>query len=152
LSWLYLADLGIVNGLTNPLARAVALDDRRQAQAHVATAFWSLVGIAAVLVVVAGAAWTLVDWAALFNVKTAAARAEIAPAAAWAIGLCSSACTRLTSGPLTRRPTRGGTPGPGLLVSGGPPLNATGDLRRMQSPPTGSRPVGADRRIALESA
>jgi O-antigen/teichoic acid export membrane protein len=85
LAWLFLADLGIGNGLTNALAHATAIGDQAAARRHVATALWLLAGIAGALVAVSAFALPSVDWQAVFNVHSAAARAEIGPSVVLAI-------------------------------------------------------------------
>ncbi|ABS26017.1 lipopolysaccharide biosynthesis protein [Anaeromyxobacter sp. Fw109-5] len=80
--WLQLADLGLANGLTNAVSRAYALDDRIGAQRHVASAFWLLTVIAAVLGIALAVAWPHVDWASLLNVRSQQVRIEVGPALA----------------------------------------------------------------------
>lgn len=87
LAWLQVADLGIANGLTNAVSEAYALAEPQTAQGHVATAFWSLLTVAALLGVGFGFASPHVDWAALFNVQSPDAVAEIGAAVALAVGL-----------------------------------------------------------------
>lgn len=90
LTWLYLADLGIGNGLTNALSKAVALGDRNAAQRQVATAFWLLAGTAALLGLAFALAWPLADWAGVFNVQGEAA-GEVRALVAWAVVLSLAA-------------------------------------------------------------
>lgn len=87
LAWLTMADLGIGNGLTNAIADAVGHSRPELTRNHVATAFWMLTGMMAVVLVVLGASWPFVDWGSLFNVHTVLARREIGPAVALAVAL-----------------------------------------------------------------
>lgn len=87
LTWLYLADFGIGNGLTNALARALGLGDRDSAQRHVATAFWLLAATAALFGTLFLLAWNFVDWAGVFNVKGEAAGQEVRALVGWAVVL-----------------------------------------------------------------
>jgi len=80
LTWLYIADLGVSNGLTNVLAEAFSQGRADTERRHLATAFWLLVGIALLGGVVLGAAWAWVDWARLLQLTTETARAEVRPA------------------------------------------------------------------------
>ena len=84
LGWLSLADLGLANSLTNSLSNALAQDDKSLAQQYVATTFWLLVGVAAVVGTLFFAAWPWVNWRMLFNVQGPVAQHEIAPSMATA--------------------------------------------------------------------
>jgi O-antigen/teichoic acid export membrane protein len=87
LSWLYVADLGLGNGLTSALSEAYGQRRADLAQHHVATAFWILAGIAAVCGLLFAAIFPHLDWAAVLNVHTPEARAEVAGAVAVAVAL-----------------------------------------------------------------
>lgn len=87
LTWLYLADLGIGNGLTNVLSSALGLGDRGAAQRHVATAFWLLTASATLIGAVFMLAWPFVDWARVFNVEGRAAGLEVRALVGWAVAL-----------------------------------------------------------------
>ena len=76
--------LGLANTLTNNLSTALAQGQHKLAQQYVATTFWLLAGVAAALGVVFFALWPWVNWREVFNVQSAAARWEIAPAIATA--------------------------------------------------------------------
>jgi O-antigen/teichoic acid export membrane protein len=85
LAWLYLADLGLANGLTNALSDAFGRGRRDLERRYLATAFWLL----AVIGVVCGAAflaiWLRLDWARLLNVHSTVARVEVGQAVALAV-------------------------------------------------------------------
>jgi len=85
LAWLNLADLGIGNGLTNAIARALGSERPDLVRSHVSTAFAVLVATALTMGVLVAAFWTTIDWVHIFNVKTASAQSEIGPAMAAAI-------------------------------------------------------------------
>ncbi len=87
LSWLALADIGLGNGLINAVAEADGQGRRDLAQRYVATTFWLLVGIAAILGLALGLAWPWLDWNAWLNVASELGRAELSPALALATGL-----------------------------------------------------------------
>jgi len=86
ISWLSIADLGLGNGLTSALSEAYGKRDFELAQRHVATAFWLLAGIAATCGLLFATISPHLDWAALLNVHSEVARAEVAQAAALAVG------------------------------------------------------------------
>jgi O-antigen/teichoic acid export membrane protein len=86
ISWLSIADLGLGNGLMSALSEAYGKRDIELAQRHVATAFWLLAGIAAACGLLFAAISPHLDWAALLNVHSDVARAEVAQAAALAVG------------------------------------------------------------------
>lgn len=87
LSWLYLADLGLGNGLTNLLSEARAHHHSEVAQTHVATAFWMLAGIASFCGVALALLWPRIDWAELLNVHSDLARSEVSDAVALAAAI-----------------------------------------------------------------
>lgn len=80
MAWIALADLGLSNSLTNAVSEGYAHHRRDLAQRYVAAAFWSLTGLAAFLALVFFSLWHAVRWDRIFNVQTASARAEVAPA------------------------------------------------------------------------
>jgi O-antigen/teichoic acid export membrane protein len=82
LTWITLADFGMSNSLTNALSEAYAGDRKDLAQSYAATAFWLLMCVAAFLTGIFFLVWHRVSWAQVFNVRTAQARAEVAPAVA----------------------------------------------------------------------
>ena len=68
LSLFLVLDLGIANSLTNLISEAYAREDRRLAAAGFTTAFWMMIGIAAVLGLVGWVVWPYVPWDRIFNV------------------------------------------------------------------------------------
>lgn len=88
LMWLAISNLGFGgNALINSLAEANGKDDRALARELVATAFWSLVGIAATLVVLFALAFPFISWSAVFNAPSSVPTTELR----WAVML-SVAC------------------------------------------------------------
>ena len=87
LIWLAMVDLGLGNGLINVLSDAYGRDRRDLAQTRVASTFWALVLVSAVVAAVIALCWPLFDWAALFNVKSVEAKLEVGPAVALAFAL-----------------------------------------------------------------
>ena len=84
LTWLTLADLGLGgNGLINTLADANGRDDRQLGRELVATAFWSLAGIAGVFVIGGALALPFVPLEALFRPSAHGVMSELQ----WAVGL-----------------------------------------------------------------
>lgn len=78
LTWLAISNLGFGgNALINSLAEANGKDDRELARELVATAFWSLVGIAAMLVAVFALAFPGIPWAAVFNAPSSVPTQEL---------------------------------------------------------------------------
>jgi O-antigen/teichoic acid export membrane protein len=67
------ADLGIGNGLLNALADAYGKEDRMLARQAVASAFFMLSAIAAIVLGVFAVVYRFVPWADVFNVKSSAA-------------------------------------------------------------------------------
>jgi len=77
-NWLAISNLGFGgNALINKLSEAHGKDDREAARELVATAFWSLMGIAAVLGLLFALAFKCVPWAAVFNVGGAVDPSEL---------------------------------------------------------------------------
>lgn len=78
LNWLYVANLGFSgNALINALAEAHGKDDRQLEQELVATAFWSLIGLAALLSVIFAAVFPMISWPTLFNVSPSVSLSEL---------------------------------------------------------------------------
>ncbi len=79
IAWLSVADLGLGNELTNALSSARA---RAEAEARevVASAFWGLAAVSAIVLALGTVAWSLVDWPALMNVRSPESAREIGPA------------------------------------------------------------------------
>jgi O-antigen/teichoic acid export membrane protein len=78
LMWLAISNLGFGgNALINSLAEANGRDDRELARELVSTAFWSLVGIAASLVVIFALAFPFIPWSAVFNATSSVPTNEL---------------------------------------------------------------------------
>lgn len=84
LAWLSLMDLGIANGLTPALSEAFGKKRNDLAREYVATAIWSLIGIALLAGVVLAGVWGMIDWGRLFNVQDVALVRDISVAVALA--------------------------------------------------------------------
>jgi O-antigen/teichoic acid export membrane protein len=81
-SLLVFADLGLGQGLVNGISSAEGKDQRSTATHLVASAFYMLVLVAAVLGGVFAALYPVVPWDEVFNVRTASASAVAGPAVA----------------------------------------------------------------------
>jgi O-antigen/teichoic acid export membrane protein len=79
-SLLVFADLGIGNGLLNVIADAHGRDDIESVHKYVSSAFFVLLGIAALLLGLFGLAYPLVPWPRVFNVSSPLAAHEAGPA------------------------------------------------------------------------
>jgi O-antigen/teichoic acid export membrane protein len=75
--WVGLTDLGLGNSLLNALSTAEGKDERERASRIVASAWWSSVAAAVVLLVLFLSLIPLIDWAVIFKVTSPRARAEI---------------------------------------------------------------------------
>jgi O-antigen/teichoic acid export membrane protein len=84
MAWFAIADFGLSSSLTNAVSENYANDRRDLARDSVASAFWSLAAVAALLLIVFFMVWPWVPWDRLLNVQTAQARAEVGPAVALA--------------------------------------------------------------------
>ena len=87
LLWLYVADLGIGNALTNALSGLSGEKRAELGQDYVASSFWALVALSVALGLGFSAAWPFIDWATLVNVAGERARSEMAVAVAVAVAL-----------------------------------------------------------------
>jgi len=87
LAWAQLADLGLVNGLTNAIAEAHARDDRALAQRYVATAFWALTMVSVVLAAIYGAAYAHVNWPGMLGTTSTVAARELPVAVSLSVAL-----------------------------------------------------------------
>jgi O-antigen/teichoic acid export membrane protein len=65
----FVLDIGIANTLTNLISEAYAGDDKERAATYFATAFWLVVGIAALLGLGGWILWPFVHWVSLFHVQ-----------------------------------------------------------------------------------
>ncbi|MCS6806045.1 MAG: oligosaccharide flippase family protein [Acidobacteriota bacterium] len=78
LNWLAVANLGFSgNALINSLAEANGKDDRELERELVATAFWSLIGLAVLLSVVFAVIFPMISWPAVFNVTSSVSLGEL---------------------------------------------------------------------------
>ncbi len=69
LSWILNFDMGISNGLRNNLARALALNEKKEAKEYLSSAYWMLGLVVLVLLVFGSIVLRFVDWNAIFNVS-----------------------------------------------------------------------------------
>lgn len=78
LNWLAISNLGFAgNALINSLSEANGRDDRELARELVATAFWSLVGIALVLTLLFVVTFQFISWPAVFNAPSTVSLSEL---------------------------------------------------------------------------
>jgi O-antigen/teichoic acid export membrane protein len=87
IAWIAIADLGLSSSLTNMVSEGYAQGRQDLARDHVAAAFWSLAGLAALLSLVFFSVWRIVPWDRVFNVQSVVAREEVGPAIAIAFAL-----------------------------------------------------------------
>ncbi len=85
LGWFAMGDLGLANTLTNHLSTSLAHGHRKEAQQYVATTFWLLASIAALIAVLFLIVWPWIDWRGLFNVRGTTAQHEVAAAVGTAV-------------------------------------------------------------------
>jgi len=83
LNWLAISDLGLSRALFNGLAEASGREDQALAQELVSTAFWGLIGIAAVLTLIFAVGFSLVPWPVVFNAQSTVSSSELH----WAVTL-----------------------------------------------------------------
>ncbi len=76
------ADLGIGNGLLNAVSDTHGRDDHATAARYVSSAFFMLSAIGALVLLLTLAGYRIIPWAAIFNVNSALAIREAAPACA----------------------------------------------------------------------
>lgn len=100
---LAVADLGVSRSLINHFSRAMGKNDYEEATGLVASAFFSLTGLAIFLVLVFGFAFPLVPWNNLLNVTSPMARAEVEPSilvlfACWIIDWITRLFLRVNEG------------------------------------------------------
>jgi len=65
----FVLDIGIANTLTNLISEAYAADDKERAATYFATAFWLVVGIAALLGLLGWVLWPFIHWVSIFHVQ-----------------------------------------------------------------------------------
>jgi O-antigen/teichoic acid export membrane protein len=80
LTWISIADLGLANSLTNVLASANELTERKKAREAVSSAFLLMVGIAILLGFLFLLIYPIVPWAKVFNVTSVEASRDAGPA------------------------------------------------------------------------
>lgn len=68
LSWVYILDIGLGNGLRNKLAEALALNKLKLAKVYVSTALYSLTGIVVLIYLLFLILQQWLDWNAILNV------------------------------------------------------------------------------------
>ena len=93
LSMLFVTDLGINDGLIEPLAASVGRGARDDARRMVSSAFFLLFGLSAVLLLLFAAAYPFVNWRAVFNVTSSQAAREAGPSAAMLVLCLTGAIT-----------------------------------------------------------
>jgi O-antigen/teichoic acid export membrane protein len=103
IAFLNLLDFGVGNGLLNRVVEANGHGDRGGVHAAVSSGFFLLCGLAAALLTVFAVAYPLLPWPGLFNVRSAAAMAEVGPAVSafvltFAFGLPLSVVSRVQLG------------------------------------------------------
>ncbi len=76
------ADLGMGNGLLNAISESDGKDDRKTAQKYVSSAFYMLLGIAALILFLFALIYPFIPWARVFNVVTDQAIRESGPSMA----------------------------------------------------------------------
>ena len=82
LQWLYVSNMGLSgNALINKLSEANGKDDKRLAQELVATAFWSLAGIALIFFLLFAASFPFINWSSVFNTSQTVSVRELQLAA-----------------------------------------------------------------------
>lgn len=77
LSWILNFDLGIGNGLRNKLTIALTLNDRRSAKEYIASAYWMIGTVVAVITVAGFVLLPHVKWNSVFNVDVAIITPEV---------------------------------------------------------------------------
>jgi len=76
------ADLGMGNGLLNAIADANGKDDHAVAAKYVASAFFMLAAVAAILLALFTLTYSVVPWSRVFNITSKQADQEVGPAIA----------------------------------------------------------------------
>ena len=76
------ADLGMGNGLLNAISESDGKDDRKTAQMYVSSAFYMLLGIAALIIILFALVYPFIPWARVFNVVSDQAIREAGPSMA----------------------------------------------------------------------
>lgn len=99
-SFIVFADLGIGNGLMNPLSHAFGQNDRKAMKVLVSSASFLLLGSTAALAAIFALVYPLVPWVSLYNVETELARSEVGLATiaffgCWLANLCLGVIIRV---------------------------------------------------------
>jgi O-antigen/teichoic acid export membrane protein len=79
LAILSFADLGMGNGLLNAISEAHGKDDHESARKNVSSAFFMLLGVAALMLLVCAIAYPFVPWPRVFNISSPLAVREAGP-------------------------------------------------------------------------
>lgn len=87
LAWISMVDLGVANGLTPLLSAAFGKGRTDLAREYVATAFWSLAGIAILVGAVITTGWDWIDWSRAFNIRDHRLESQVSTAMALAVGI-----------------------------------------------------------------
>ncbi|BAY97937.1 hypothetical protein NIES37_18850 [Tolypothrix tenuis PCC 7101] len=77
LSWISIADFGLANSLTNALATADANEDRQIAKEFVSSAFYLMLLIASILLIVFLILYPSISWERVFNINSILAKQEV---------------------------------------------------------------------------
>jgi O-antigen/teichoic acid export membrane protein len=76
------ADFGMGNGLLNAVSEAHGKDDRKTAHMYVSSAFFMLLGVAAMILCLFALSYSFISWPRVFNVTSELAAQEAGPAMA----------------------------------------------------------------------
>lgn len=76
------ADLGMGNGLLNLISEANGKDDRHLARVYVSSAFFMLLGVSLLILILFSSIYFFIPWSNIFNVQSSLAIRETAPAVA----------------------------------------------------------------------
>jgi O-antigen/teichoic acid export membrane protein len=80
LGWINIADLGLANSLTNALATADGKEDRQIAQESVSSAFYLILVISGILLLLFLIIYPLISWEKVLNISSALDKQEIGTA------------------------------------------------------------------------
>jgi O-antigen/teichoic acid export membrane protein len=95
--WLQISNLGLGLGLQNALTEEIAKGDKAAQRQLISTAFFALIGIGTLLLILGALAFPLIDWLKVFPPSTEQYSKEIP----WAVAVCfCSLVTTLTLGPI----------------------------------------------------
>jgi O-antigen/teichoic acid export membrane protein len=86
LTWMALTDFGLAgNALVNVLSDAYGKDDRALARQYASSAFWTLMGVSALVGIALFFLFGSIPWRAVFHVSEAVSRSELDRACAWSL-------------------------------------------------------------------